>query len=250
VPELPEVETVANGVHARAQGQQVLSAWFSHYPRTFLTRSSRMAKVLPGLRIQLVRRVGKHIVLDLGTQTASNPTVQWIVHLGMTGRLLYCESTAPVAPHTHARLELNSGYELRFVDPRRFGRLDLIDLAKKPAFIGPGTEPLTIQPAEFAALFHGRKTPIKAALLNQSLLHGVGNIYADEGLFHAGIRPLRHAGASRSKRCCSRPSPSADLPYPIMWMPMVSGDSSSLSTASIYAPGSPVGSAENPFKES
>jgi len=195
VPELPEVETIANGVHARAHGQKVLSVWFSRYPQPFLARPARMVKVFTGLLIQQVRRIGKHIVVDLGADKSSRqPTVQWIVHLGMTGRLLYCEASAPVATHTHARLELDSGFELRFVDARRFGRLDLIDLARQPAFTGPGTEPLTIGAAEFAALFHHRKTPIKSALLNQSLLHGVGNIYADESLFHAGIRPLRHAG--------------------------------------------------------
>jgi formamidopyrimidine-DNA glycosylase len=196
VPELPEVETIANGVHARARGQQVLSVWFSRYPQPFLTRPARMARALTGLSIQQVRRIGKHIVVDLGAgKNPSSPSIQWIVHLGMTGRLLYCEATAPVATHTHARLELDSGHELRFVDARRFGRLDLIDLSCEPSFSGPGTEPLTIDSVAFAALFHGRRTPIKSALLNQSLLHGVGNIYADESLFHAGIRPLRHASS-------------------------------------------------------
>jgi formamidopyrimidine-DNA glycosylase len=83
---------------------------------------------------------------------------------------------------------------MRFVDPRRFGRLEFRELGKGPGFVGPGSEPLTITPADFAKLFHGRKLPIKAALLNQKLLHGVGNIYADESLFRAGIRPRRMAG--------------------------------------------------------
>src|SRR6202034_1725707 len=77
-----------------------------------------------------------------------------------------------------------------FVDARRFGRLSVAT----DAYTGPGAEPLTIPLEDFIALFRKRKTPIKAALLNQSLLHGVGNIYADEALFHAGIRPMRHAG--------------------------------------------------------
>jgi formamidopyrimidine-DNA glycosylase len=88
-------------------------------------------------------------------------------------------------------LTLASGRELRFVDPRRFGRLALESAG---AFTGPGSEPLTISADAFAALFRGRKLSIKAALLNQSLLHGVGNIYADESLFRAGIRPTRVAG--------------------------------------------------------
>jgi formamidopyrimidine-DNA glycosylase len=122
------------------------------------------------------------------------PTAQWIVHLGMTGRLLVTTPEASVAPHTHVRLTLGSGRELRFVDPRRFGRLEFRDLESSAAFGAPGAEPLTIGQEEFAALFHGRRLAIKSALLNQSLLAGVGNIYADESLFRAGIRPRRMAG--------------------------------------------------------
>jgi formamidopyrimidine-DNA glycosylase len=108
----------------------------------------------------------------------------------MTGRLLVSTPETPTPPHTHAILSLSGGKELRFVDPRRFGRLSV----STDAYAGPGREPLTISLEDFIGLFRGRKTPIKAALLNQSLLHGVGNIYADEALFHAGIRPRRHAG--------------------------------------------------------
>ena len=122
------------------------------------------------------------------------PAAQWIVHLGMTGRLLVTTPGAPMAPHTHARLTLASSRELRFVDPRRFGRLEWRDLRRDSGFRAPGTDPLTVSEAEFAALFRGRKLPIKAALLNQKLLSGVGNIYADESLFRAGIRPRRLSG--------------------------------------------------------
>ena len=122
------------------------------------------------------------------------PEAQWIVHLGMTGRLLVTAPGAEMAPHTHARLTLTSGRELRFVDPRRFGRLEFRELGRVAGFGAPGRDPLTIDAAEFAALFRGRKLAIKAALLNQSLLAGVGNIYADESLFRAGIRPTRRAG--------------------------------------------------------
>jgi formamidopyrimidine-DNA glycosylase len=112
----------------------------------------------------------------------------------MTGRLLVTTPDAPIAAHTHARLSLSSGKELRFVDPRRFGRLEYRDLAHTPGFTAPGADPLVIEPREFAALFRGRKLAIKAALLNQSLLAGVGNIYADESLFRAAIRPAKSAG--------------------------------------------------------
>ena len=112
----------------------------------------------------------------------------------MTGRLLVTTPDSAVAAHTHARLSLASGRELRFVDPRRFGRLEFRDLGRGAGFSASGAEPLTIEPEAFALLFRGRRLAIKAALLNQSLLTGVGNIYADEGLFRAGIRPRRRAG--------------------------------------------------------
>jgi formamidopyrimidine-DNA glycosylase len=112
----------------------------------------------------------------------------------MTGRLLVTTPEAPVAAHTHARLRLASGREVRFVDPRRFGRLEWRDLSRTAPFAAAGAEPLTIAAKPFAALFRGRSLSIKAALLNQTLLTGVGNIYADESLFHARIRPRRAAG--------------------------------------------------------
>ena len=108
----------------------------------------------------------------------------------MTGRLQVCEPQSEVVKHTHAILKLSSGRELRFVDPRRFGRLSV---AKAGDFDAAGIEPLEVDLDRFLGLFHGRKTPIKSALLNQKLLRGVGNIYADESLFRAGIRPLRRA---------------------------------------------------------
>ena len=193
MPELPEVETIANGVHRRIRGDSIVSAWFSHYKEPFRTPPAEMEAGLAGLRIARVARVGKHIVFDLAPNGGKKTAAQWIVHLGMTGRLLVTAADVPVPPHTHAILRLVSGRELRFVDPRRFGRLALHPV-EAGAFAGPGREPLTISAADFAALFRGRKLAIKAALLNQSLLHGVGNIYADESLFRAGIRPTRRAG--------------------------------------------------------
>ena len=112
----------------------------------------------------------------------------------MTGRLQVCEPDAEIAKHTHAVLKLASGRELRFVDPRRFGRLSVATTA---AFDATGIEPLEIDLENFIALFRGRKTPMKSALLNQKLLRGVGNIYADESLFRAGIRPRRRAVSVR-----------------------------------------------------
>jgi formamidopyrimidine-DNA glycosylase len=208
MPELPEVETVANGVDERVRGQRIESVWLSSKPQTFKTPAAEMAEQLIDRRIDRVRRVGKHIVFDLSRnpeQHASGiPERQWIVHLGMTGRLLVCAADIPLPNHTHAALRLSSGRELRFVDPRRFGRLAMQPLGEASedsgtndvpkGFVGPGKEPLTIAFPEFRELFRGRRLAIKSALLNQKLLHGVGNIYADESLFRAGIRPRRMAG--------------------------------------------------------
>jgi len=197
MPELPEVETIANGVHARVHGARIAAVWTSGKPQTFKSPESEIAEALTGATIDSVRRVGKTIVMTLHRGTSKKPT-EFLIHLGMTGRLLVSAPDVPVPPHTHAILTLADAREIRFVDPRRFGRLSIhqpvTDNQQPATYSGPGREPLTISLDDFAALFHGRKTPIKAALLNQSLLHGVGNIYADEALFRGGIRPTRHAG--------------------------------------------------------
>ena len=197
MPELPEVETIARGVDERLRGDRIETVWFSEKPEPFNSSPQLMAKELHNRRIDRVHRVGKHIVFDLADRPASSPGLQWIVHLGMTGRLLVADPATPVPPHTHAVLHLKSGRELRFVDPRRFGRMALHGVSPKKTkpkrFEGTGQEPLSISADDFAALFRPRRTSIKAALLNQKLLHGVGNIYADESLFRAGIRPRRMA---------------------------------------------------------
>jgi formamidopyrimidine-DNA glycosylase len=203
MPELPEVETIARGVNARVRGDRILQAWFGSHREPFKTPPSRQLQGLEGRVILGVERAGKHIVCNLGSASsrkrahssdAQRADAQWVVHLGMTGRLLVTTPDAPVAPHTHARLTLAGGRELRFVDPRRFGRLEFRDLGRDEGFGAPGAEPLRIESDAFVALFRGRRLAIKAALLNQTLLAGVGNIYADESLFRAGLRPRRNAG--------------------------------------------------------
>ncbi len=231
MPELPEVETIARGLARRVSGDVIESVWLGQKPEPLKSTAQEIAAALEHSRIANVRRMGKHIVFDLerengspspgkvrkpkamrpgsvvpstglpsATQagankgvrpTRSNPTqAQWIVHWGMTGRLQVCEPQSEVLKHTHAILKLASGRELRFVDPRRFGRLSV---AAAGGFDAGGMEPLDADLDSFVALFRGRKTPIKSALLNQKLLRGVGNIYADESLFRAGIRPRRRA---------------------------------------------------------
>jgi formamidopyrimidine-DNA glycosylase len=233
MPELPEVETIARGLATRISGDVIETIWLGQKPEPLKSPAREIAATLEHSRIATVRRVGKHIVFDLeqngnverallpaeslgakklhpGTKkdpprpssmlyteadksvrpTQSSTQSHWIVHLGMTGRLQVCEPKSEILKHTHAILKLASGRELRFVDPRRFGRLSV---ARAGAFQAGGIEPLEVDLDRFIALFRGRKTPIKSALLNQKLLRGVGNIYADESLFRAGIRPRRRA---------------------------------------------------------
>jgi len=189
MPELPEVETIARGLARRITGDVIDSVWLGQKKEPLKSPAAEIVATLEHARIAQVRRMGKHIVFDLdrGKQRA-----QWIVHLGMTGRLQVCDPQTEVAKHTHAILKLASGHELRFVDPRRFGRLSV---STNGAFAATGIEPLEVDLDQFVALFRGRKTPIKSALLNQTLLRGVGNIYADESLFRAGIRPRRRAAS-------------------------------------------------------
>jgi len=229
MPELPEVETIARGLAKRVTGDIVESVWLTQKKESLKSPAAEIAAVLERSHITAVRRMGKHIVFDLepnqhhvaqapspakgparnrktkssagnrialqsaaeGAQPAPQ-RAQWIVHLGMTGSLRVCEPQTDVAKHTHAILKLSSGRELRFVDPRRFGRLSV---ASAGDFVAAGVEPLEVDLERFIPLFRGRETPIKSALLNQKLLRGVGNIYADESLFRAGIRPRRRAAS-------------------------------------------------------
>jgi formamidopyrimidine-DNA glycosylase len=206
MPELPEVETIARGLNQRVAGDAIESVWLGSKPQTMKSRPAEIAAALEHSKIVRVHRIGKHIVFELerngepATTTRGRkraikvgPRCQWIVHLGMTGRMMVCDPTAEIAKHTHAIATLASGRELRFVDPRRFGRLSV---ACQGDFAATGVEPLEVEREKFLSLFHGRKTPIKSALLNQKLLRGVGNIYADESLFRAGIRPRRRASTT------------------------------------------------------
>jgi formamidopyrimidine-DNA glycosylase len=226
MPELPEVETIARGLARRVTGDEIESVWLGQKKEPLKSPAQEIAATLEHSRISAVRRMGKHIVFDLernGVARAlpsaksrnrrkdgarprngelSPPAsadksvspiqdkAQWIVHLGMTGRLQVCPPETEIEKHTHAILKLASGHELRFVDPRRFGRLSV---AGNADFDANGIEPLEINVDRFIELFRGRNTPVKSALLNQKLLRGVGNIYADESLFRAGIRPRPRA---------------------------------------------------------
>jgi formamidopyrimidine-DNA glycosylase len=201
MPELPEVETIVRGLQTRVAGDRIQSVWIGSRKQPLKSSARKIVSTLTDKRISRVHRMGKHIVFDLLNAAADadeTPEAQWIVHLGMTGRMLVCEPEAETVKHTHLLASLASGRELRFIDARMFGKLAVV----APASFDPGgVEPLDVDLATFASLFRGRKTPIKSALLNQKLLRGVGNIYADEALARAGIRPQRRAASiSRADR--------------------------------------------------
>src|SRR5215469_12080823 len=182
MPELPEVETIARGLQKRVVGDTIESVWLGSKPQTMKSPPDEIARTLELSRIQEVRRMGKHIVFELERKGVPRPLArgklrkklkplsprsQWIVHLGMTGRLVVCEPSEKLEKHTHAVVKLASRRELRFVDPRRFGRLSV---ALQGDFEAGGIEPLEVDLDRFLKLFRGRKTPMKSALLNQKLL--------------------------------------------------------------------------------
>jgi formamidopyrimidine-DNA glycosylase len=191
MPELPEVETIARGLDKRVAGDVIESVWIGSKSNLLKSPAREIARALDGARIGGFRRVGKHIVGTICTENGE-PRADWVIHLGMTGSMVVCEPAAERAPHTHLIASLRSGRELRFIDPRRFGKLQVLPA---DSFRAPGSEPIGADISEFVKLFQKRKTLIKSALLNQSLLSGIGNIYADESLFRAGVRPRRRAGS-------------------------------------------------------
>jgi formamidopyrimidine-DNA glycosylase len=191
MPELPEVETVVRTVAPRLLGREIRRARF--YSRLVLRGdAARTAARLRSRRIQAVRRHGKFIVIELsGGLTLT-------IHLGMTGGLLW---NAEPGPHARAVFDLDSGC-LVYNDPRQFGRIELgTSLPERAARLGP--DALAVGADEFAARLATRKGHIKPLLLNQAFLRGLGNIYADESLFDAGIHPLASAarlGPARVRR--------------------------------------------------
>jgi len=219
MPELPEVETIVKDLGPQLAGRRIESVQLTRDPaiRGRLVRypnATKFVRRLRGRMIRSVERRGKYIVMPLdaagaatnGALEASGERV--IVHLGMTGHLRVWEPEETAVKHTHFRALLDSGLELRYDDPRQFGRLllgtqdELIAARAFPARLGP--EPIhgDLTEAEFEKLIQARRRPVKSALLDQSFLAGVGNIYADEACFRAGIRPSRwtHRLAMRERR--------------------------------------------------
>jgi formamidopyrimidine-DNA glycosylase len=188
VPELPEVETVVRSLLPLV-GRRIVIAEFRAARILRGADPERMAARLAGRRIDSIRRYGKFILMSLSGGG------YLLMHLGMTGRLLL--DAAP-GKHTHAIFTLDGGV-LQFDDSRQFGAIEVHeDFPARIARLGP--EPLEIAAEDFARALRQRRTRVKALLLEQTFVRGVGNIYADEALFRAGIHPLAHTARLRRDR--------------------------------------------------
>jgi formamidopyrimidine-DNA glycosylase len=193
MPELPEVETIVRSLAPRLLGRRIDAVWWSgqglHLGRKVDLRGLRAVAV--GRPVARVRRRGKYILLEVGAGDDEGV----IIHLGMTGRLRVQPAAAERAPHTHVVFALGGGDELRFVDARRFGWVTPgRPLARDVALAALGPDPLNdLDAAALAAALATARTPIKAFLLDQRRIAGLGNIYVAEALFRVGAHPATPA---------------------------------------------------------
>lgn len=189
MPELPEVETVVRGLRPHLTGRKFITVE-QRRPDLREKLPRQFARRLEGRQVAAIDRRAKYILILLDDGNVL------VVHLGMSGQFVLGDKPNAAAPHEHLAFTLDDGRVLRFTDPRRFGLMDLIPLAGLAGhrrFAGIGPEPLS---AEFTAAaltgtLNGRRGPIKSALIDQKVVAGVGNIYACEALYAAGISPKR-----------------------------------------------------------
>jgi len=199
MPELPEVETIVRGLAPRLRGRRIESVWWSgkalHLRRKVDVRGLRAVAI--GRAIAGVRRIGKFILVAV----AAPPDSGVLIHLGMTGQLRVEPAGAARAPHTHVAFGLAGGDELRFADARRFGWVAPGQpFAASPALARVGPDPLTgLDAPALAAALAGVRAPIKAFLMDQRRIAGLGNIYVAEALFRAGIHPAAPARRVRKR---------------------------------------------------
>ena len=201
MPELPEVETVMRGLQARLQGRAIQSALLRRGDLRWAVPDG-FAERLTGARVETFARRGKYILMRLqGGHSV-------VLHLGMSGRMNISAAGPAVALpilHEHLVLLTDDGWRIAFVDPRRFGSLDLVPTAAEHThrlLAGLGPEPLEpgFDAVTLSAALAGRRTPIKAALLDQGVVAGLGNIYVCEALFRARLSPRRLAGSVAGAR--------------------------------------------------
>jgi formamidopyrimidine-DNA glycosylase len=198
MPELPEVETVTRGLRQAILGRRILSVTLGK--TDFIDDPAAIEEHLPGRQIEAVERYGKFMLLRLSAAGDANRVSSngesapaWLlVHLGMTGQLAPASGAQPREKHTHVCLLLDDGRELRYTDARRFGRIAyLTEAPLAEELVGFGADPLEVSADEFARRIRSRRARVKALLLDQGVLRGVGNIYADESLWRAKIHPAR-----------------------------------------------------------
>ena len=195
MPELPEVETTRRGLAPHLEGRRVGKVILRR-PDLRWPIPPEIAELLPGQRIDAVRRRAKYLLLDTAPGSA-------LLHLGMSGSVRILPATVPVTTHDHVDLLLDDGRVLRFNDPRRFGCLMWQPSGETHELLRQlGPEPLSdaFDGPYLFARSRGRHAPVKAFLMDQRIVVGVGNIYAAEALFEAGISPLRAAGRVSGER--------------------------------------------------
>jgi formamidopyrimidine-DNA glycosylase len=191
VPELPEVETIRRQLAPRLEGRTITEIEIMDARWTRPTPPRLLEQRLRGAQVIRISRAGKYLIWSLSGEQ------YLLMHLRMTGTLLLDPVADP--PHTRVRLGLDDAGRLAYVDPRRFGTGHLLSgAAERDAYLAArlGVEPLTsgFTAQYLRGLARGRKAPVKAFVLDQRRIAGVGNIYADEALFRAGVHPLRAAG--------------------------------------------------------
>jgi formamidopyrimidine-DNA glycosylase len=190
MPELPEVETVVRGLRRSVPGRRILEVWFGK--TDFIENPEELARQLPGATISSVERHGKFIILALQSGLSSTVEQHLLVHLGMTGQLTARRAEEITPPHTHVVMRLDDGRELRYTDPRRFGRMRLAGGPLCDTRLGQlGVDALKVTRKDFFERVRARRARIKSLLLNQEVFRGMGNIYTDESLWRARIHPMR-----------------------------------------------------------
>ncbi len=199
MPELPEVETLRRGLAHSLPGAEVRAVRVRETRLRRPVRTRRLRSRLVGRSILAVRRRSKYLLVDVEGDT------HVVVHLGMSGTLELTPATSPLQTHVHVVLELDSGLELRYRDPRRFGLVDVLSTAElmaDPSFTTLGPEPLsdTWRTTDLVDAARGRRVPVKAFLMDARVVVGVGNIYANEALYRAGVHPRRSAGRIAESR--------------------------------------------------
>ncbi len=202
MPELPEVEMVVRTLRPRLVGERIRAVATSGLALRRPIDRKTLERACVGARVDAVRRVGKYWLIDLDNGRSGSHVL--LGHLGMTGRLVFADESSPRPPHTHAVFTLRKGLELRYVDPRRFGVLRAYSASDAPT--SPELAVLGVDPLDAAftveylrAALASSKRDMKAFLMDQSRVAGLGNIYVCEALFRAGVSPKRRADRAAAK---------------------------------------------------